>query len=163
MHFFSTPEFWVALSFVLFLGLVFYFKVPGKITSALDKRAEVIRHELDEARRLRDEAQAILSDYRRKHKDVEKEATDIVRLARSEAEALAAETGKKLEESLERRTRMAEEKIARAEKQAMAEVRAEAINVAIAASEQIIARKMTPTASARLVDESIKGLKGKLN
>lgn len=163
MGIFSTPDIWVALSFVLFILMLLYFKLPGKVTSALDNRAATIRNELDEARRLREEAQAILSDYQRKHKDVEKEAGEIIRLAQSEAESLAAETRKKLEESLERRTKIAEDKIARAEEQAVAEVRSAAINIAIAASEQIIEKKMTATASAKLVDESIKGLKSKLN
>lgn len=163
MGIFSTPDIWVALSFVLFIALLLYLKVPGRVTGALDKRAETIRNELDEARRLREEAQAILSDYQRKHKDVEKEAGEIIRLAQQEAESLAAETRKKLDESLERRTRIAEEKIARAEEQAMAEVRAAAVNVAVAASGEIIRKKLTATASAKLVDESIKGLKGKLN
>lgn len=163
MEFLSSPEFWVAISFVGFVLLILYFKVPGKIVELLDKRAEAIRQELDEARRLREEAQAILADYQRKAKGAEQEAEEIIRLAKQEAQALAAETRTKLEESLERRTRLAEEKIARAEEQAMDDVRAAAIEVAIAAAEQIIDKKMTPAASAKLVDESIKGLKGKLN
>jgi F-type H+-transporting ATPase subunit b len=163
MEFLSSPEFWVAISFVGFVLLILYFKVPGKIVELLDERAEAIRQELDEARRLREEAQAILADYQRKAKGAEQEAEEIIRLAKQEAQALAAETRTKLEESLERRTRLAEEKIARAEEQAMDDVRAAAIEVAIATAEQIIDKKMTPAASAKLVDESIKGLKGKLN
>jgi F-type H+-transporting ATPase subunit b len=163
MEFLSSPEFWVAISFVGFVLLILYFKVPGKIVELLDERAEAIRQELDEARRLREEAQAILADYQRKAKGAEQEAAEIIRLAKQEAQALAAETRTKLEESLERRTRLAEEKIARAEEQAMDDVRAAAIEMAIAAAEQIIDKKMTPAASAKLVDESIKGLKGKLN
>ena len=163
MDILMNPTFWVGLCFFLFLGLLVYKKVPEMIVAALDKRAETIRQELDEAKRLREEAQAILADYQRKQKDAEKEADEIIRLAKSEAEALAAETRAKLEESLERRTRLAEDKIARAEEQALGEVRAAAIDVAISAAEQIIDKKMTPTASAKLVDDSIKGLKSKLN
>ena len=163
MDFISNPSFWVGLCFFLFLGLLVYKKVPALIAAALDKRADAIRRELDEARKLREEAQAILADYQRKQRDAEKEADEIIRLAKSEAEALAAETRTKLEESLERRTRLAEDKIARAEEQALGEVRAAAIDVAISAAEQIIDKKMTPTASAKLVEESIKGLKSKLN
>jgi F-type H+-transporting ATPase subunit b len=163
MTIFSTPDFWVAVSFVLFILVLLYFRVPGRITAALDRRAESIRNELEEARKLREEAQAILADYQRKHKDVEKEADEIVRLAREEAEALAAETRAKLKESLERRAQLAEDKIARAEEQAMNEVRATAVDVATAAAERIIAQKMTPTASAKLVNDSIKGLKDRLN
>jgi F-type H+-transporting ATPase subunit b len=163
MDFLSTPEFWVAVSFVGFVLLIVYFKIPGKAGELLDKRAEQIRDELDEARRLREEAQAMLADFERKQRDAEKEAASIIMLAKQEAEALAKETREKLKDTLERRTKIAEGKIARAEEQAISEVRSVAVNVAIAAAEQIIVSKMTPAASKKLVDESIKGLKTKLN
>jgi len=159
----NTPEFWVAVSLFGFLGVLVYYKVPGIVGAALDKRAEIIRKELEEARRLRDEAQAILADYERKQRDAEKEAQDIVRQARSEAEAYAEETRRALGDTLARRTRLAEDKIVRAEDQATAEVRAAAIEAAIAASEQIIRAKLDDKAAAKLIDTSIGGLKGKLN
>lgn len=163
MGFLSTPEFWVAASFVGFILLIVYFKVPSTVAKALDKRADDIRRELDEARRLRDEAQAMLADYERKQKDAETEAESIIKLAQEEAEALAAETRETLRVSLERRAKIAEDKIARAEEQALADVRMTAVNVAIAAAEHIIENKMTPAASKKLVDQSIKDLKTKLN
>lgn len=163
MHFLSTPEFWVAVSFFGFVLLIAYFKVPGQVVKALDKRADAIRSELDEARRLREEAQAMLADYERKQRGAEKEAESIITLAKEEAEALAAETRVNLTESLERRARQAEDKIARAEETALSEVRAAAVNIAIAAAEQIITKKMTAEASRKLVDQSIKDLKSKLN
>lgn len=163
MNIFGTPEFWVAVSFVGFIAVLLYYGVPGKIGAFLDQRAEQIRAELEEARRLRDEAQAILADYERKQRDAEKEAEDIVRLARTEAEAMAEETRRNLTESLERRARLAEEKIARAEEQALAEVRSAAVDVAIGAAERLIQHKLSDKAAARLVDDSIKDLKGKLN
>ena len=110
MDFFAEPEFWVGVGFLGFLGLLIYFKIPQAVTAALDRRAETIRKELEEARRLRDEAQAILADYERKQRDAEKEAQDIVRQARSEAEAFADETRRTLEESLARRTRLADDR-----------------------------------------------------
>ena len=140
-----------------------YFKVPGKMGALLDDRADKIRNELDEARRLREEAQAMLAEFERKQRDAEKEAESIITLAKQEAEALAKETREKLKDSLERRGKIAEEKIARAEEQALSEVRSVAVNVAIAAAEQIIESKMTPAASKKLVDQSIKDLKTKLN
>lgn len=163
MGFIGTPEFWVAVSFVGFLGLLVYYKVPATVGAALDKRAETIRKEIEEARRLRDEAQAILADYERKQRDAEKETQDIIRLARAEAEAYAEETRQALAEMLARRTRLAQEKIARAEAQAIAEVRAAAIEAAIAASEHLIARKLDPKLAAKLLDDGIAGLDGKLN
>lgn len=159
----KTPEFWVAVSFVGFILLLVYYKIPGMVAGLLDERAEKIRNELEEAKRLREEAQAILADYQRKQRDATKEADKIIGLAKEEAEALAVETREKMKESLERRTRLAEEKIARAEEQAIADVRAAAIDVAISSAEQIIEKKMTPAASAKLINQSIEGLKGKLN
>jgi F-type H+-transporting ATPase subunit b len=163
MGFLSTPEFWVAVSFVGFVLLIMYFKVPAQMGAMLDDRADKIRNELDEARRLREEAQAMLAEFERKQRDAQKEAESIITLAKQEAEALAKETREKLKDSLERRGKIAEEKIARAEEQALSEVRSVAVNVAIAAAEQIIESKMTPAASKKLVDQSIKDLKTKLN
>ena len=159
----STPEFWVAVSFFGFVLLIIYFKVPGMVTKALDNRADAIRQELEEARRLREEAQAMLAEYERKQRNTQKEVESIILLAKQEAETLAAETRENLKDSLERRASLAEDKIARAEEQALGEVRAAAVSVAITAAEQIIAKKMTPAASKKLVDQSIKDLKAKLN
>ncbi len=160
---FGTPDFWVAVAFVGFLALLVYYKVPGMITKALDDRADAIRLELDEARRLREEAQQLLADYQRKSREAEQEAASIVAQAKREAEALASETRKGLAETLERRTKLAEEKIARAEAQALGEVRSAAVDSAISAAERILKGKVTADVDARLVDQSIGDLTGKLN
>ena len=159
----AMAEFWVAVAFVLFAAILVYYKVPALIAKTLDDRAEAIRKELDEARRLREEAQSLLADYQKKHRNVGKEAEDIIALARREAEALAHETRESLKQSLERRTRLAEEKIARAEQQAVDEVRGSAIDVAVAAAEKILREKMAGTGGAALIDQSIRDLKGRLN
>ena len=163
MDFLHTPEFWVAASFVGFVLLIIYFKVPGQVAKALDNRAEEIRTELDQAKKLHEEARAMLADFERKQRDAEKEAQSIVKQAQQDAEALAAETRENLKVTLERRAKLAEDKIARVEEQALNEVRASAVSVAIAAAEQIIDKKMTAAASKKLVDDSIKSLKSKLN
>lgn len=160
---FSTAEFWVAVAFFGFVGLLAYYKVPALISKALDERADAIRSELDEARRLREEAQQLLADYQRRSREAEEEASAIIDQARREAEALASETRKGLNESLERRTKLAEEKIARAESQALTEVRAAAVDSAIAAAQRIIKSKVTPEVNERLVDQSVGELKRKLN
>jgi F-type H+-transporting ATPase subunit b len=159
----QMAEFWVAIAFLAFVVILLWFGVPRMITKALDERAQAIAKELDEARRLREEAQALLADYQRKHRNVGNEAEAIVDLARREAEALARETRADLKEQLERRTRMAEEKIARAESQAVDEVRASAIDMAVAAAEKILREKMAESGGAALVDQSIRDLKGRLN
>ena len=159
----GMAEFWVAVAFVLFAAVLVYYKVPKLIAKALDDRAEAIRKELDEARRLREEAQNLLADYQKKHRNVGQEAEAIVDLARREAEAFAHETRVSLTETLERRTKLAEDKIARAEAQAVDEVRGSAIDVAVAAAEKILREKMAGSGGAALIDQSIRDLEGRLN
>lgn len=157
------PDFWVLISFILFIGVLIYYGVPGLIGKALDQRATAIRTELDEARRLRDEAQELLADYQRKAREAEDEAKTIVDQARREAEILAADTRKQLAEQVERRTKAAEEKIARAEAQAVSDVRAAAVDLAVAASERVLKSKVTGDTAASLTDAAIRDLKAKLN
>jgi F-type H+-transporting ATPase subunit b len=163
MEFIFEPEFWVAISFFLFLALVLYLGVHKKLATALDNRAAAIAKELDEARRLREEAQSVLADYRKKQSSVDSEVAAIVNLAAKEAESLAAETRASMQEHFERRTKLAEDKIGRAEAQALADVRSAAVDAAVAAAESIIAAKLTPEAAAKLVGTSIDSLKSKLN
>lgn len=160
---FYLAEFWVAVAFVAFLLVLVYYKVPSLIGKALDDRAEAIRKELDEARRVREEAQNLLADYQRKHRSVSDEAEAIVVQARQEAEAFAQETRRNLQETLERRTKLAEEKIARAEGQAIDDVRAAAVDLALAAAEKILREKAGGAAGAALIDQSIRDLKTRLN
>jgi F-type H+-transporting ATPase subunit b len=156
-------EFWVAVAFLAFLLILAYYQVPALIAKALDDRAASIRKELDEARRLREEAQALLADYQRKHRNAGQEAEAIVEQARREAEAFAAETRKSLAETVERRRKQAEDKIARAEAQATEDVRAAAVDMAIAAAEKILRDKAAGASGAALIDESIKSIKTRLN
>ena len=159
----ATPEFWVLASFVLFIGLLVYLRIPGKVAAMLDERAARIARELDEARKLREEAQRLLAEYERKRRHAEKEAEAIVVQAREEAEAFAAETRDKLTETIERRGRMAEEKIAQAEAQAVKEVRSAAAELAIAAATRIIAGEVHGAKADQLVDVSIADLKDRLH
>ena len=159
----GMAEFWVAVAFVAFLAILLYYKVPALLAKALDNRAAAIRAELDEARRLREEAQALLADYRKKHRNAGQEAEAIVEQARREAEAFASETRRALTETLKRRSRHAEERIARAGAEAVDEVRAAAVDMAIAAAEKILREQAAGAAGAQLIDESIRGLKGRLN
>jgi F-type H+-transporting ATPase subunit b len=159
----AEAEFWVAVAFVAFVLILLYFKVPGMLAKALDDRAAGIRKELDEARRLREEAQSLLADYQKKHRNAGQEAEAIVEQARREAEAFASETRKSLAEMVERRRKQAEEKIARAEAQAVEDVRAAAVDMAIAAAEKILREKAAGAGGSALIDESIKTLKTRLN
>lgn len=163
MDIFASAEFWVAVSFVGFVAVIVYFKAPAMIAKALDARALAIRTELDEAQRLREEAQALLAEYQRKRRDAEKEAEDIIALARDEAERLSAETRATLAESLERRVRTTEAKIVQAEAQALDEVRNAAAAAAVAAAEKVIARSLTAKAQGALIEAGIRDVKAKLN
>jgi len=159
----ADPIFWVMIAFVGFIALLIYYRVPGMIGKALDARAAAIRSELDEARRLRDEAKALLADYQRKSLQAEEETKTILEQAKREGEALATETRKNLQESVERRTKLAEEKIERAEAQALSDVRTAAVESAIAAAEKILKSRVTGTTADALVENSIRDLDGKLN
>ena len=133
-----TAEFWVAVAFVIFIGVLIYFGAHRMILDALDQRSARIKAELDEARRLKDEAQALLAEYQRKQGEAEREAADILAGARAEAERLATEAKAKSEEFLARRTKLAETKIAQAEAQALADVRNAAAEAAVAAAEKVL-------------------------
>lgn len=157
------PEFWVAVSFAMFVALVLYLGVPGKVGKALDDRAASIRREIDEARRLRDEAQALLAEYQRRRQDASKEAEEIVAMARKEARFFAEETRKALSEQLARRAQAAEYKIARAEAQALSEIRGRAVDAAVAAAQTLIAQRLTEEKAGELLDAGIRDIKAKLN
>ena len=156
-------SFWALVAFVLFLVLIVYHKVPGKLAEGLDKRGEKIRSELEEARRLREEAQALLAEYQRKQREAEREAEDIISQARREAKAMASEARKKLEAYVVRRQKQAEEKIAQAESQAIQDVRSRSVDVAIQAAQAIIADKVSGKFADELIGKSIKDVASKLN
>lgn len=163
MDFLATAEFWVAVSFFLFLGLVVYFGAHKKIASALDNRAASIAKELADAQALREEAEAVLADYKKKTANAAQEAEDIIELAAKEAEALALETSRSMTEQFERRMKMAEDKIAQAEADALRDVRAAAADAAVTAAQTVIAGSLTPEGADKLIGASIDDLKSKLN
>jgi F-type H+-transporting ATPase subunit b len=156
-------EFWVAIGFVLFVVLLGYLRVHGMIVGALDERRGRIKAELDEARRLKEEAQELLAAYQRKQQEAEREADAIIDGAKAEAERLTAEAKTKMEEFVARRTKMAETKIAQAEAQALADVRAAAADAAVAAAEKILVSATKNEVADRLLAQGIEQVKTKLN
>ena len=163
MEFIFEPEFWVAVSFFIFLGLVLYLGVHKKIAAALDARAATIAKELAEAKRLREEAEKVLADYKRKEGDAAKEAQNIISLASKEAETLAEETRRSKCSFIERRMKLAEDKIARAQAEALREVRHAAADAAVIAAQSLIAKSLTPETADKLVKQGIEALKSRLN
>ncbi|MEE8099174.1 MAG: F0F1 ATP synthase subunit B [Hyphomicrobium sp.] len=159
----ADPVFWVMISFIGFVALLIYYGGPRAVGKALDDRATAIRADLDEARRLRDEAHALLADYQRRSREAEDETKTILEQAKREGEALAAETRKNLQESVERRTKLAEEKIERAEAQALSDVRTAAVESAIAVAEKILKSRVAGATADTLIENGIRDLDGKLN
>lgn len=161
MHLDAT--FYALVGLILFLALIVYLKVPGVVGKSLDARADKIRDELEEARRLREEAQSLLAEYQRKRKEAEKEASEIVAIAQREAHGLLEEAKQKTEEYVTRRNKLAEQKIAQAEVEAVNEVRASAVDIAVAAASKILADKVDTKASADLFKSSLAEVKSRLN
>ena len=156
-------ETWVAIAFVIFLAVLGYLKVHKTMLKGIDDRRDRVKAELDEAGRLKDEAQALLASYQRKQQEIEREAEAIVASARAVAERLAAEAEAKLQEFIARHTKIAQERIAHAEAQAVADVRSAAAEAAVSAARTILARKVKDKVADDLLTEGIAALREKFN
>lgn len=154
--------FWATAALVIFLGIALYMGIHKRIAEMLDGRIKKIESELAEAERLRAEAKTLLEDYVQRREDAEKEAEDIVAAAREEAFRLTAEAGQSLEALIARRTKAVEEKIAQAEAQAVAEVRARSADLAVEAARVLLAKQMADKGDA-LIEQSIKEVSDRLN
>jgi F-type H+-transporting ATPase subunit b len=159
----QETENWVALAFILFLALLVYLGVHRKITDSLDGRQARIKSELDEARRLKEEAQALLAEFQRKGREAEKEAEAIIAGAKAEAERIAAEAKTRMEDFISRRTKMAETKIIQAEAQALADVRSAAADAAVAAAEKILSVAAKGEVAVNLLQQGIEDVRKKFN
>ena len=158
-----NAEFWVAVAFVLFVALAIYMGVHRTIIGALDQRSARIKAELDEAVRLKDEAQKLVAEYQRRHQEAEREAEAIIASARTEAERVAVEAKTKMEDFIVRRTKMAETKIAQAEAQAVADVRAAAAEAATGAAERILTQTAKGSIAEELIQRGLADVRNKLN
>lgn len=163
MHFLAEPETWVAIGFLIFVGILIYVGVPKMLINSLDERGKRVQAELDEARRLKEEAQKLLSEYQAKQRQADEEAAAIIAGAKAEAERIAAESKTRMEEFVARRTKMAETKIAQAEAQAVADVRAAAAEAAVAAAEKILSVSVKGKVADDLISRGIGDVKTKLN
>jgi F-type H+-transporting ATPase subunit b len=160
---FQETETWVALALLLFVGLLIYLEVHRKLFGALDQRSARIKSELDEAVRLREEARALLAEFERKGREAEGEAETIIANAKVEAERLAAEAKTRMEDFVARRTKMAETKIAQAEAQALADVKAAAADAAVAAAEKILGAAAKGKVAEDLLAQGIEDVRKKFN
>ncbi|MSO85678.1 MAG: F0F1 ATP synthase subunit B [Rhodospirillales bacterium] len=162
MNIFHDPTFWVAISLLIFVALV-YRPIAKALPKALDARADKIRAEIEEAEKLRAEAQDLLAQYQRQQREVAAEAETVVRRAREETNRMAEEGHARLEAALKRREKTALERIRRAEEQAMATVRARTVDLAIAAARTLLAERLTAAKGDALIDQAIKELPAKLH
>jgi F-type H+-transporting ATPase subunit b len=159
---FADPSFWVGLAFVLVVALI-YKPAMKAISTSLDARAAGIRTQIEEARKLREDAQALLADYQRKQRDAMAEAEKIIAQAKDEAKRLRAEAEQDLTRSIERRKQQALERIAQTEAQAVAQVQNTAVDVALAAAETLMAQNIAAGQAQAMVDKSIAELGKRLN
>lgn len=154
---------WVLVGFVIVLAIFAWQGVFKRVGGFLDGRALTIQEQLDEARSIREEAQKVLADYQKRQREAEAEVEDIIALAKSDAKAMRAEAQRRMEEQVARRTAAAHDRIARAEAQAMAEVRAQTADLAIDAAREIIKARTDGSAQKALLDRAISDVRGKLN
>jgi F-type H+-transporting ATPase subunit b len=159
----SNTDFVVLIAFVIFIGVLVYYKVPGLIMGKLDERAERIKSDLDEARAIREEAQSLLASYERQQKDAQAQADRIVAQAKDEANEAAKEAKADIQRSVERRLQAAEDQIASAEARAVRDIRDQAVSVAIAASRDVIAKQMTTEDRNASIDAAIDEVGAKLH
>ena len=160
---FFEPEFWVAIAFLILMGVFAYFGVHRTVLRTLDRRSERIKAELDDACRLKEEAAKLLADYQARRASAEREAEDIIANARADAERIAAEAKAKMEDFVARRTKTAESKIALAEAQALADVRAAAADAAVAAASTILTQSVKGQIADELLAKGIAEVRAKLN
>lgn len=159
----ANTDFVVTIAFLIFVGILVYFKVPGLVGGMLDKRADSIKAELDEAKALREEAQSLLASYERKQKEVQEQAERIVASAKEEATNAAAAAKDDIAASITRRLAAAEEQIASAQASAVKDVRDQAIAVAVGAAKDLMAKQMDAKSAGTLIDESIATVGEKLH
>ena len=157
------PETWVAIAFIILMGVFAWLGVHRTVLTALDHRAERIKGELDDARRLKDEAAKVLEEYKTRRATAEREAEEIVANAKAEAERIAADAKTKMEDFVARRTKTAESKIALAEAQALADVRAAAADAAVAAASSILSKTVKGEVADDLLTKGINEVRQKLN
>lgn len=158
-----SAEIAVLVGFLLFVGLVVWYRLPALIAGLLDKRAERIKSQLDEARQAREDAQKLLASFERKHAETEREAETIVERARKEAKRASEQAHVDLEESIARKLKSAEERIAQAEAAATREVRNAAASAAVAAASEVLSSRMDATQADSLIDDGIATVASRLN
>jgi F-type H+-transporting ATPase subunit b len=157
------PTFWVAVAFIAFVALLVFFKLPGMIAGALDSRAAKIKADLDQAEELLRDAQDLLSSYQKKQRDAAEDAKQIKKSAAEEAKRIAKHGEEKLAQALERREKLAMERIAQAEAQALDDIRRRTVDIALDATRELLAAKLSDDKRNAMVDDAVRELPNRLN
>ena len=157
------PTFWVAVAFIAFVALLVFFKLPGMIAGALDSRAAKIKADLDQAEELLRDAQDLLSSYQKKQRDAAEDAKQIKKSAAEEAKRIAKHGEEKLAQALERREKLAMERIAQAEAQALDDLRRRTVDIALDATRDLLAAKLSDDKQNAMVDDAVRELPNRLN
>lgn len=163
MEFLNDTNIVVAIAFAVFIGILLYVGVPKIVAKMLDDRAAKIKSDIDEARELREEAQSLLASFERKQKEVQAQADKIVANAKDEAEAAAVKAKEDLKTSIARRMQAAEDQITSAQNSAVKAVQSEAVSVAIAAAQDVIAKNLSAKDQGSLIDDAIAEVSSKLH
>ncbi len=160
---FQDPTFWVLVAFIGFVGVLVYFKVPGMVTKGLDARAEKIKADLEDADALLKEAQGLLASYQKKQREAADEAQEIKARAKEEGKRIVENGRAQLEDSLQRREKLAMDRITQAEASALDEIRARTVDIALDATRDLLADNLSDHKANAMLDDAIKELPGRLN
>tara|TARA_B100001142_G_C13857285_1_gene470696 strand:+ start:16 stop:501 length:486 start_codon:yes stop_codon:yes gene_type:complete len=160
---FQDPTFWVLVAFIGFVGVLVYFKVPGMVTKGLDARAEKIKADLEDADALLKDAQDLLASYQKKQREAADEAQEIKARAKEEGKRIVENGRAQLEDSLQRREKLAMDRISQAEASALDEIRARTVDIALDATRDLLANNLSDHKANAMLDDAIKELPGRLN
>ena len=160
---FQDPTFWVLVAFIGFVGVLVYFKVPGMVTKGLDARAEKIKADLEDADALLKEAQDLLASYQKKQREAADEAQEIKARAKEEGKRIVENGRAQLEDSLQRREKLAMDRISQAEASALDEIRARTVDIALDATRDLLANNLSDHKANAMLDDAIRELPGRLN
>ena len=160
---FQDPTFWVLVAFIGFVGVLVYFKVPGMVIKGLDARAEKIKADLEDADTLLKEAQELLASYQKKQREAADEAQEIKARAKEEGNRIVENGRARLEDSLQRREKLAMDRITQAEASALDEIRARTVDIALDATRDLLADNLSDHKANAMLDDAIKELPGRLN
>ena len=159
MDFFYQPSSWVFIAFIIFISITIYLKVPNMVTKLLDEQINKIRNDLDDARKLKEDANSLLAEYERKIESANKEAENIINQAKKNSKIYEENSNKKIEEIISRSEKQSIEKIQQAQKSAINKINEEIINKSVEAAEKIISRNMNDQNNNKLFESSVNQIK----